>query len=87
VFLTNNFTLPAFTITELYRCRWQVEMFFKSIKQHLRIKVFFGSSENAVKTQIWIVVSVYVLVAVVKKRLNISASLYEILQILRFVHE
>ena len=82
VFLTNNFTLPAFTITELYRCRWQVELFFKWIKQHLRIKVFFGTSENAVKTQIWIAVSVYVLVAIVKKRLNLSASLYEILQIL-----
>lgn len=82
VFLTNNFTLPAFTITELYRCRWQVELFFRWIKQHLRIKVFFGTSENAVKTQIWIAVSVYVLVAIVKKRLNISASLYEILQIL-----
>jgi len=82
VFLTNNFTLPAFTITELYRCRWQVELFFKWIKQHLRIKVFFGTSENAVKTQIWIAVSVYVLVAIVKKRLNIAASLYEILQIL-----
>jgi len=82
VFLTNNFTLPAFTITELYRCRWQVELFFKWIKQHLRIKVFFGTSENAVKTQIWIAVSVYVLVAIVKKRLNLPASLYEILQIL-----
>jgi hypothetical protein len=82
VFLTNNFTLPAFTITELYRCRWQVELFFKWIKQHLRIKVFFGTSENAVKTQIWIAVSVYVLVAIVKKRLNLSPSLYEILQIL-----
>lgn len=82
VFLTNNFTLPALTITELYRCRWQVELFFKWIKQHLRIKVFFGTSENAVKTQIWIAVSVYVLVAIVKKRLNLSASLYEILQIL-----
>ena len=82
VFLTNNFTLPALTITELYRCRWQVELFFKWIKQHLRIKVFFGTSENAVKTQIWIAVSVYVLVAIVKKRLNIAASLYEILQIL-----
>ena len=70
------------TITELYRCRWQVELFFKWIKQHLRIKVFFGTSENAVKTQIWIAVSVYVLVAIVKKRLNLSASLYEILQIL-----
>ena len=82
VFLTNNFILPAFTITELYRCRWQVELFFKWIKQHLRIKVFFGTSENAVKTQIWIALSVYVLVAIVKKRLNLSASLYEILQIL-----
>src|SRR5262245_28071699 len=82
VFLTNNFTLPAFTITELYRCRWQVELFFKWIKQHLRIKVFFGTSENAVKTQIWIAVSVYVLVAIVKKRLIHSASLYEMLQIL-----
>lgn len=82
VFLTNNFTLPALTIADLYRCRWQVELFFKWIKQHLRIKVFFGTSENAVKTQIWIAVSVYVLVAIVKKRLNIAASLYEILQIL-----
>jgi len=82
VFLTNNFALPAITITELYRCRWQVELFFKWIKQHLRIKVFFGTSENAVKTQVWIAVSVYVLVAIVKKRLNLSASLYEMLQIL-----
>ena len=82
VFLTNNFALPALTIADLYRCRWQVELFFKWIKQHLRIKVFFGTSENAVKTQIWIAVSVYVLVAIVKKRLNIPASLYEILQIL-----
>ncbi len=82
VFLTNNFALPAITITELYRCRWQVELFFKWIKQHLRIKVFFGTSENAVKTQVWIAVSVYLLVAIVKKRLNISASLYEMLQIL-----
>ncbi len=82
VFLTNNFVLPAITIAELYRCRWQVELFFKWIKQHLRIKVFFGTSENAVKTQIWIAVSVYVLVAIVKKRLNLSASLYEMLQIL-----
>ena len=81
-FLTNNFNLPAFTITELYRCRWQVELFFKWIKQHLRIKAFFGTSENAVKTQVWIAVSVYVLVAIVKKRLQISASLYQILQIL-----
>ncbi|MGZ8993945.1 MAG: IS4 family transposase [Burkholderiaceae bacterium] len=82
VFLTNNFALPALTIAELYRCRWQVELFFKWVKQHLRIKVFFGTSENAVKTQIWIAVSVYVLVAIVKKRLNLSASLYEMLQIL-----
>jgi len=82
VFLTNNFVLPAFTITELYRCRWQVELFFKWIKQHLRIKVFFGTSENAVKSQIWIAVCAYVLVAIVKKRLHLSASLYEILQIL-----
>ena len=82
VFLTNNFALPAITITELYRCRWQIELFFKWIKQHLRIKVFFGTSENAVKTQIWIAVSVYVLVAIVKKRLNLSASLYEMLPIL-----
>jgi hypothetical protein len=82
VFLTNNFTLPAITITELYRCRWQIELFFKWIKQHLRIKVFFGTSENAVKTQIWIAVSTYLLVAIVKKRLRIPASLYEMLQIL-----
>ena len=82
VFLTNNFALPALTITELYRLRWQVELFFKWIKQHLRIKAFFGTTENAVKTQIWIAVSVYVLVAIVKKRLQLSASLYEILQIL-----
>jgi hypothetical protein len=82
VFLTNNFVLPAFTITELYRCRWQVELFFKWIKQHLRIKAFYGTSENSVKSQIWIAVSAYVLVAIVKKRLHLSASLYEILQIL-----
>jgi IS4 transposase len=82
VFLTNNFALPALTITQLYRLRWQIELFFKWIKQHLRIKAFFGTSENAVKTQIWIAVSVYVLVAIVKKRLALSASLYEILQIL-----
>jgi hypothetical protein len=82
IFLTNNFVLPALTITELYRCRWQVELFFKWIKQHLRIKQFYGTTENAVKTQIWIAVSVYVLVAIVKKRLNISATLYEMLQIL-----
>jgi len=82
IFLTNNFVLPAFTITELYRCRWQVELFFKWIKQHLRIKAFFGTSENAVKSQIWIAVSVYVLVAIVRKRLKLSASLYQVLQIL-----
>jgi len=82
IFLTNNFSLPALTITELYRCRWQVELFFKWIKQHLRIKSFFGTSENAVKSQIWIAVAVYVLVAIVKKRLHITASLYEMLQIL-----
>ena len=82
VFLTNNFVLPALTITELYRCRWQVELFFKWIKQHLRIKQFYGTTENAVKTQIWTAVSTYVLVAIVKKRLNIQASLYEMLQIL-----
>lgn len=82
VFLTNNFSLPALTVTELYRFRWQVELFFKWIKQHLRIKSFFGTSENAVKTQIWIAVSTYVLVAIIKKRLNIKLSLYSILQIL-----
>jgi len=82
VFITNNFTLPAMTITKLYKCRWHVELFFKWIKQHLRIKKFFGTSENAVKTQIWIAISVYVLVAIVKKRLNLDESLYTILQIL-----
>jgi Domain of unknown function (DUF4372)/Transposase DDE domain len=82
VFLTNNFAQPALTITKLYKCRWQIELFFKWIKQHLRIKAFFGTSENAVKSQIWIAVSVYVLVAIVRKRLALSASLYEILQIL-----
>ncbi len=82
VFLTNNFTLPALTIAELYRCRWQVELFFKWIKQHLRIKSFFGTSENAVKTQVWIAVSVYVLVAIVRKRLALDTSLHETLQIL-----
>jgi hypothetical protein len=81
-FLTNNFNLPAFTITELYRCRWQVELFFKWIKQHLRIRAFFGTSENAVKSQIWIAVSVYVLIAIVKKRHKLPGSLYQILQIL-----
>jgi transposase len=82
VFLTNQMTLPAATICALYKSRWQVELFFKWIKQHLRIKCFFGTSENAVKTQIWIAVSVYVLVAIVKKRLNLDASLYTLLQIL-----
>jgi transposase len=82
IFLTNHFTLPALTIADLYRCRWQVELFFKWIKQHLRIKSFFGTSENAVKTQIWIAISVYVLVAILKKRLRIEHSLYTILQLL-----
>jgi hypothetical protein len=82
VFLTNNMTLPALTISKLYKCRWQVELFFKWIKQHLRIKKFYGLSENAVKTQIWIAISVYVLVAIVKKRLGLEQSLYTILQIL-----
>ena len=81
-FLTNNFVLPALTIAQIYKARWQVELFFKWIKQHLRIKAFFGTSENAVKTQIWIAVSVYVLVAIVRKRLGLDASLYQILQIL-----
>jgi len=81
-FLTNQFSLPALTIANLYRKRWQVELFFKWIKQHLRIKAFYGTSENAVKTQIWIAVSVYVLVAIMKKRLKINLSLYTILQIL-----
>jgi transposase len=80
-FLTNNFALPAQTIALIYKCRWQVELFFKWIKQHLRIKAFYGTSENAVKTQIWIAVSVYVLVAIVRKRLELTASLYQILQI------
>lgn len=82
VFLTNNLTLPALTIARLYKCRWQVELFFKWIKQHLRIKRFFGTSENAVKTQVWIAISIYVLVAIIKKRLDINASLYTILQVL-----
>jgi hypothetical protein len=81
-FLTNNFTLPALTIARIYKARWQVELFFKWIKQHLRIKSFYGTSENAVKTQIWIAVSVYVLVAIVRKRLELEMSLYQILQIL-----
>src|SRR5262249_17867608 len=82
VFLTNQRTLPAATICALYKCRWQIELFFKWIKQNLRIKRFYGTSENAVKTQIWIAVSVYVLVAIVKKRLALDASLYTLLQIL-----
>jgi hypothetical protein len=82
ILLTNNFTLPALTIAQLYRCRWQVELFFKWIKQHLRIKAFYGTSENAVRSQIWIAVSVYVLVAIVRKRLNLNLSLYTILQVL-----
>jgi hypothetical protein len=82
IFLTNNFTLPAPAIAQLYRCRWQVELFFKWIKQHLRIKRFFGTSENAVKSQIWIAVSVYVLVAIVKKRLKLKPSLFQLLQVL-----
>jgi hypothetical protein len=81
-FLTNNFALPALTIAQIYKSRWQVELFFKWIKQHLRIKAFYGTSENAVKTQIWIAVSVYVLVAIVRKRLGLDTSLYQILQIL-----
>jgi Transposase DDE domain/Domain of unknown function (DUF4372) len=81
-FLTNNFMLPARTIADIYRQRWQIELFFKWIKQHLRIKAFYGTSENAVKTQIWIAVSVYVLIAILRKRLGLEASLYQILQIL-----
>jgi len=82
VFLTNNFVLPALTIAKLYKCRWQIELFFKWIKQHLRIKAFYGTSENAVKTQIWIAVSTYVLVAIIRKRLHLEQNLYTILQIL-----
>lgn len=82
IFLTNNFLLPSLTIAQLYKCRWQIELFFKWIKQHLRIKAFYGTSDNAVRTQIWIAVSIYVLVAILKKRLNLDHSLYTILQIL-----
>jgi len=82
IFLTNHFTLPAFTIAELFRCRWKIELFFKWIKQHLRIKAFYGTSENAVKTQIWIAISIYVLVAIVKKQLKVDLSLYTMLQVL-----
>ena len=81
--LTNNFALPALTIAQLYRCRWQIELFFKWIKQHLRIKAFYGTSDNAVRTQIWIAISLYVLVAILKKRLNLELSLYTMLQILQ----
>lgn len=82
VFLTNNFTVPALTIARLYHCRWQIELFFKWIKQHLRIKAFYGTSQNAVRTQIWIAIAVYLLVALLKKRLHLDSSLYTILQIL-----
>ena len=82
VFLTNNFTLPALTIAQLFQCRWQIEIFFKWIKQHLRIKAFYGTTENAVKTQIWIAIAVYVLVAIVRKQMHLDLSLYTILQIL-----
>ena len=81
-FLSNNFFIPALTIAQLYKCRWQVELFFRWIKQHLRIKAFYGTSKNAVKTQIWIAISVYVLIAIIKKRLDLPLSLYTILQIL-----
>jgi len=82
VFLTNNFDLPPLTIAQLYKCRWQIELFFKWIKQYLRIKAFYGTSDNAVKTQIWIAISVYVLAAIVRKELDLDRSLGEILQIL-----
>ncbi len=80
--LANNFTLPAITIARLYKCRWQVALLFNWIKWHLRIKSFYGTSQNAVKTQVWIAVSVYLLVAILKKRLDLDASLYTILQVL-----
>ena len=82
IFLTNNFDLPALTTTRLYKSRWKVELFFKWIKQHLRIKAFYGNSGNAVKTQVWISIAVYVLIAIVKKRLALDATLYQILQVL-----
>lgn len=82
VFLTNNFTLQALTISKLYKCRWQVELFFKWIKQNLRIKTFYGTSENAVYTQIWIAISIYVLAAIIKKQFNMKITLYTFLQIL-----
>jgi hypothetical protein len=81
-FLTNNFLLPALVVAQLYRARWQVELFFRWIKQHLHIQAFYGTSENAVKTQVWVALSVYVLVAIVKKQLRLDLSLYQILQIL-----
>ncbi len=81
-FFTNNFSIPALTVAQLYKQRWQIELFFKWIKQHLRIKSFYGTSSNAVKTQIWIAISVYVLVAIIKKRLKLGLNLYTILQIL-----
>lgn len=80
--MTNNFTLPAITICALYKHRWQVELFLKWIKQHLRIKSFYGTTENAVKTQLWIAISTYVLIAIMRKKLNLSHSLYEILRVL-----
>lgn len=83
VFLTNNFLPPVLTIAMFYKCRWQIEIFFKWIKQHPRIKSFYGTSENAVKTQIWIAIPIYVLVAIIKKHLNLDLSLYTILQILK----
>ena len=85
VFLTNDFDLPALTVAKLYKARWQIELFFRWIKQHLRIKAFFGASENAVKTQVWIAVSVYVLIAILKKRLALDQSLYRIIQVLSLV--
>ena len=86
VFITNQFALPAIIITQIYRLRWQIELFFKWIKQHLRIQELFGTSENAVKTQIWIAVSVYVLIAIIRKRLRLEISLHKILQILSFTY-
>jgi hypothetical protein len=83
IFLTNNFFLPAFIITQLYRSRWQVELFFRWIKQHLRIKAFYGTSQNAVKTQVWVAISAYLLVLIMKKQLGLDLSPYQILQILR----
>ncbi|MCG2815872.1 MAG: IS4 family transposase [Candidatus Aminicenantes bacterium] len=85
IFLSNNFILPADVIAQLYKCRWQIELFFKWIKQHLRIKSFYGTSENAVKTQVWIAISVYLLIAIIKKRLNLEMSLYTFMQILSVI--